>query len=116
MVCYIDTLYKQQSTETHSQALIGIEFACQSKVNDLDAISLLWQYQDILGLQVEVDDAIAVYKGHGLAHLAYEDSAHALCENKLIVHNTIEELAAFNAKKSRGEHHLEVFKCVIENI
>lgn len=89
---------------THSQTLVGIKFACQAKVNDLDAIALLCEHQNVLRLQIQMDNAVTVYKGHGLAYLTYKDTTHALREHEFIVHHTIEQFAALDAWK---EHRLK---------
>lgn len=85
------------NSATHSQTLIGIKFACQAKVNNLDAIALLCEHQNVLRLQIQMDNTIAVYKGHGLAHLTYEDTTHALREHEFIVNYTIKQFTALDA-------------------
>lgn len=81
----------------YSEALVWIELAGQTKVNDLDAIALLCEYQNVFGLQVQVDDAIPVDEGHGFTDLANKDSADPFGEDELIIYNAIEQFSTFNA-------------------
>lgn len=81
----------------YPEALVWIELAGQTEVNDLDAIALLCEYQNVFGLQVQVDDAIPMYEGHGLTDLANKHSADPFGEDEFIIYNAIEQFSTLNA-------------------
>lgn len=87
---------KLAGTEEHLQFRVVV--AGQAKVNDFNAVAGLCETQDILGLQVQVQNILAVNKRYSLANLLHEYRARLLRQRELVINYALKQLTAIDTE------------------
>lgn len=81
----VDDLGRSKLAGAEEHLQFGIVEARQAKVNDLYSIAGLCQAENVLGLQVQVQDVLAMNKRDSLADLLDENRARLLRQRELVV-------------------------------
>lgn len=97
----IDHLWgdKLGCAEEDLHLFLGIVFARQAKVNKFDAISGARQAHDVLGLEVQMEDGVAVNELHGLTDLPDKHHTGTFGQYEVIANDAVEQLTALDSAR-----------------
>lgn len=96
--------------------LLGIEFAGEAKVNYLDAIAGLGETHNVLWLEIQVHNMIAVDELERLADLPHKHDTGTFGQYEVIANDAVEEFSSFNSGKSVSLENLMEFRGEVQII